>query len=87
MADHSESAQQNPASNADGKSLATLFRTDPLELSEQDRQRIIDTFRKERTAFLQRESEGKSAKKTSSKKTGGKKSLDDLDLSVDDIDV
>ena len=80
-------SEKNPAAQATGKSLATLFATDPLELTSSDRQTIIEEFRKQRQEFLQREQQGK--KSSSKKKSVSKKSPPkDLDLDLDvDIDI
>ena len=81
MADFSENAEENPASNADGKSIAELFRTDPLELSDQDIDAIIKHYRQQRKEHAQKEH---SRNKTSQKGTR-QKAADNLNLDIDDI--
>lgn len=80
MTDYSDSAQQNPAAGANGKSLAKLFATDPLELSEQDRMQIVEAFQQERREFMQREKGGKKG----SKKKSAARPIQDLDINLDE---
>lgn len=81
MTDYSESAQQNPAKESDGKSLAHLFASDPLELSAEERGQIIEKFRQERKTFLQQEA-------TPKRQKGEPKAKQDLNLDLDaDIDI
>lgn len=87
MTDYTHDASQNPAAEASGKSLGELFRTDPLELTQQDREKIIETFRKERTKFLQQEEGTKktgSRNKAASKKPKGSEGLD---INLDDVEI
>lgn len=80
MTDYSESAQQNPAAAATGKSLAQLFSTDPLELTEEDREQIITAFRKQRTQFAQES--GKKKKASKKKPKAAIEDLGDLDIDI-----
>lgn len=82
MTDYSDSAGKNPAANAEGKSLAELFRTDPMELTKQDRDKIIATFRQERSKFLQQEEGKKTQGKAASKKSGG-----GINIDLDDVEI
>lgn len=79
MTDYSESAQQNPAAGADGKSLAKLFATDPLELSEQDRMHIVEAFQKERKNFMEKEKGGKKGRQRKKSQP-----IQDLDINLDE---
>lgn len=80
MTDYSDSAAKNPASEATGKSLAALFASDPLDLTPEDRQKIIESFRKQRTEFV---TASKKTKKKTSSRRGGQKLEIDLDSEID----
>jgi hypothetical protein len=84
MTDFSEDAEKNPAAQADGKSLAELFASDPLDLTAEDRAVIIKKLRQQRTQHVQEDAE-KKTKQT--KGAASKQAAQDLNIDVDDIDI
>ena len=82
MADFSQDAEQNPAADASGKTLAELFASDPMSLTREERGEIIRAMRKQRTEFMQEDAQ-KKTKQT--KKKASKSAADDIDIDLDDI--
>lgn len=84
MTDMTEDAQENPAARADGKSLAELFASDPMELTAEERGIIIKRFQQQRSQFMQEEkNKGTKQKKGDAAKSAAK----DIDIDVDDIEI
>jgi len=84
MANFEENAEQNPAAQAEGKSIAELFRTDPLELSDQDMDAIITHYRQQRNEHSKQE---KKKQNGSTQKGTRQKAADNLSLDIDLDDI
>lgn len=83
MPTYSENARENALADSSGDSLSELFERDPLHLTDQDLQRMVDEMRKHRHEWIKEEQ----AAKQKGKKQNHQRTKEKVNLDIDTLDI